>query len=159
MRAMPGVIEGESAFVILMGVLLVGVSVTIHAFFMFLILRSQVWLKRGPLAKASGATLLVPSLLAATVFIALSGFIQVTLWAGVLWQCGPFDGFQEAIYFSATTYTTLGTARHVLVPPFRAFEAMEASAGMLASGLNAAVLFAILASMGRKHSGFEEFFY
>jgi hypothetical protein len=35
---------------------------------------------------------------------------------------------------------------------------MEASAGMLTSGLNAAVLFAILASMGRKHSGFEEFF-
>jgi len=155
---MPGVFEGESALVILVGVLLVGVSLTIHAFFMFLILKSQVWLKRGPLSKASGATLLVPSLLAATVFIAASSFIQVTLWACVLWQCGPFDGFQEALYCSATTYTTLGTARHVLVPPFRAFEAMEASAGMLTSGLNAAVLFAILASMGRKRSGFEEFF-
>jgi len=155
---MPGAIEGESALVILVGVLLVGVSLTIHAFFMFLILKSQVWLKRGPLSKASGATLLVPSLLAATVFIAASSFIQVTLWACVLWQCGPFDGLLEALYFSATTYTTLGTARHVLVPPFRAFEAMEASAGMLASGLNAAVLFTILASMGRKRSGFEEFF-
>jgi hypothetical protein len=155
---MPGVFEGESALVFLVGVLLVGVSLTIHAFFMFLILKSQVWLKRGPLSKASGATLLVPSLLAATVFIAASSFIQVTLWACVLWQCGPFDGWLESLYFSATTYTTLGTARHVLVPPFRAFEAMEASAGMLTSGLNAAVLFAILASMGRKHSGFEEFF-
>jgi hypothetical protein len=125
---------------------------------MYLILRSQVRLKRGLLSKASGAALLVPSILAATVFIALSSFIQVALWACVLWRCGPFDGFLESLYFSATTYTTLGTARHVLVPPFRAFEAMEASAGMLTSGLNAAVLFTILASMGRKHSGFEEFF-
>lgn len=157
-EAMPGVYEGESAAVILLGVLLVGVSLTIHACFMFLILKSQVWLRRGLLSKASGAALLVPSILAATVFIALSSFIQIALWALVLWHFGPFDGFQEALYFSATTYTTLGTARHVLVPPFRGFEAMEASAGMLASGLNTAVLFGILASMGRKHSGFEEFF-
>jgi hypothetical protein len=157
-KAMPGVYERESALVILIGVLLVGVSLTIHAFFMFLILKSQVWLRQGVLSKASGAALLVPSILAATVFIALSSFIQVTLWALVLWQFGPFEGFQEALYFSGTTYTTLGTGRHVLVAPFRGFEAMEASAGMLASGLNTAVLFGIFASMGRKHSGFEEFF-
>jgi hypothetical protein len=155
---MSGDFESESAIVILIGVALVGASLTVHAFFMFLVLRSQVWLKQGVLAKASGAALLVPSILAATVFIALSSFIQIGLWAIVLWHYGSFDGIQEALYFSATTYTTLGTARHALVAPFRAFEAMEASAGMLASGLNTAVLFGILASMGRKHSGFEEFF-
>ena len=155
---MPSDFESETGVVIGIGVLLVGVSLTIHAFFMFMILKSQIWLKNGLLAKASGMTLLVPSVLVATVFIAVSSFIEVGVWAWTLLQFGRFENFLEALYFSGTTYTTLGTAKHVLVPPYRAFEPMEAAAGMLASGLNTAVLFAILASMGRKRSGFEEFF-
>ncbi|MGB8853970.1 MAG: ion channel [Pirellulales bacterium] len=155
---MSGTFEGETAFVLTVGILLVGVSLAIHACFMFLILKSQVWLKNRLLAAASGASLLLPSIMVATVWIAVSSFIQVALWAWVLQQFGRFDTFLDAFYFSGTTFTTLGTAKHVLVPPYRAFEPMEAATGMLASGLNTAVLFAILASMGRKRSGFEEFF-
>lgn len=155
---MPNGFEAESARVIAFGVLLVGASLTIHAYFMFLILKAQVWLRNEGLSNASGLTLLVPSILLATVFIAVSSFIEVVLWALVLWHFGSFDGVLEAMYFSGTTYTTLGTAKHVLVPPYRVFEPMEAATGMLASGLNTAVLFAILASMGRKRSDYEEFF-
>lgn len=155
---MSGDFEEQTAIVLSIGVLLVGICLTIHAFFMFLIFKSQIWLKEGPLAKASGMTLLVPSILLATVFIAVSSFIEVSVWAWVLLHYGRFDNFLEALYFSGTTYTTLGTAKHVLVPPYRAFEPMEAATGMLASGLNTAVLFAILASMGRKRSDYEEFF-
>lgn len=153
-----GQFERETLFVLTVGVLLVGASLTIHAFFMFLILKCQIWLKERPLAQASGFLLLMPSILLATLFIALSSFIEVLLWACVLSSSGHFDGFLDALYFSGTTYTTLGTARHVLVPPYRALEPMEAVAGMLASGLNTAVLFAIFASLGRKRSGFDEFF-
>lgn len=155
---MPESFEVRSTIVLAVGVVLVGVSLTIHAFFMFVILKSQIRLKDGLLAKARGFALLMPSFLVATVFIALSSFIQIVLWAWVLRQFGRFDNISEALYFSATTYTTLGTAKHVLVPPYRALEPMEAAAGMLASGLNTAVLFAILANMGRRHSGFDEFF-
>lgn len=155
---MPEGFERESFFVLTVGVLLVGVSLTIHSFFMFAILKSQAWLKRGPLSKARGAFFLVPSILLATLFIAVSSLVEITLWAQVLWHMGPFDGFLEAMYFSSTTYTTLGTAKHVMVPPYRALEPMEAAAGMLASGLNTATLFAILANMGRGRSGFDEFF-
>lgn len=156
--SLTGEFERETLFVLITGILLVGASLTIHAFFMFLILKCQIWLKERPLAKASGFLLIMPSILLATVFIAISSFIEVTLWAWLLASSGRFDGFLDALYFSGTTYTTLGTARHVLVPPYRALEPMEAVAGMLASGLNTAVLFAILASLGRRRSGFEEFF-
>lgn len=149
---------GESAFVITVGVLLFAVSLTIHAFFMFVILKAQTRLEQRFLAGAHGISLLMPSILLATVFIAISSFIQVALWGWVLWQFGRFEDLREAMYFSGTTYTTLGTAKHVLLPPYRAFEPMEAAAGMLASGLNTAVLFAILSKLGRKRSGFEEFF-
>ena len=153
-----GELERETLFVLTVGVLLVGASLTIHAFFMFLILKCQIWLKERPLAKAGGMLLIVPSILLATVFIAIASFIEVILWGWVLASSGHFDGFVDALYFSGTTYTTLGTARHVLVPPYRALEPMEAVVGMLASGLNTAVLFAIFASLGRRRSGFEEFF-
>jgi hypothetical protein len=153
-----GEFERETLFVLTIGVLLVGASLTIHAFFMYLILKSQIWLKSRRFAQAGGFLLLLPSILLATVFIAIASFIEVTLWASVLTASGKFDGLLDALYFSATTYTTLGTARHVLVAPYRALEPMEAVAGMLASGLNTAVLFAIFASLGRTRSGFDEFF-
>lgn len=155
---MPMSLDWESIFVLTVGVLLVAVSLTIHAAFMFLILRVQSRLRSGILASARGLFLLVPSILMATVFISLSCLLQITLWGQVLWHMGPFDSLREAMYFSSTTYTTLGTAKHVLVPPYRALEPMEATTGMLVSGLNTAILFAILASLGRKRSDFEEFF-
>ena len=150
--------EGESVTVLGGGVLLVGVSLTIHVFFMFLNLKSQAWLKDGPLANAHGIAFLMPSVLVATLFIAVSSLIQIVLWAWVLWSCGPFDRFLDAMYVSSTTYTTLGTAPHVLVPPYRALEPMEAATGMLASGLNTAILFAVVASFARKQAGVGEFF-
>ena len=155
---MLGDFERESVFALATGVLLVGVSLVIHAFFMFMILKAQITLRDRVLPKASGVSLLMPSILLATVFIAISSFIQVLLWSWVLWLFGHFGDFRDALYFSGTTYTTLGAASHVLAAPYRAFEPMEAMTGMLASGLNTAVLFAILASLGRKRSGFEEFF-
>jgi hypothetical protein len=155
---MPDGLDGESLFVLSEGILLFGVSLTIHSFFMLLILKSQAWLKRGGPGRASDVFFLVPSILLATVFIALSSLVELTTWAQVLWHMGPFDSFLDAMYFSSTTDTALGTAKHVLVPPYRALEPMEAATGMLASGLNTAILFAILASMGRSWPGFEDFF-
>ena len=61
-------------------------------------------------------------------------------------------------HFSGTTYTTLGTGKHVLVPPNRVLEPVEATNGMLAAGLNTALLFAILSSMARKHADYDDFF-
>jgi len=134
-----------------------GVCLTIHVVFMFLILKVQVAV-RDRLPRLRGIGLLVTSILLATLLMTISGHIQVVLWAGVLRTFGNFAKFTDALYFSATTYTTLGSGAHALEPPFRLFEPTEAANGMLAAGLNTAVLFAVISSMARKHSGFEEFF-
>lgn len=135
----------------------IALCMTIHVVFMFLILRAQVAV-RERFSRARGLGLLVPTILIAVALMTLSGHIQVVLWAGVLWQFGNFENVSDATYFSATTYTTLGTGKHVLEPPFRMFEPTEAANGMLAAGLNTAVLLALISSMARKHSGFEDFF-
>jgi hypothetical protein len=59
---------------------------------------------------------------------------------------------------AATTSTILGTGKHVLVPPSCVLEPMESTDGMLAAGLNTAILFAILPNVARRRSDDDEFF-
>jgi hypothetical protein len=87
-----------------------------------------------------------------------SSFLQIVIWATVLWRFGNFETVNDALYFSGTTYTTLGTGKHVLVSPNRVLEPVEAINGTLAAGLNTALLFSILSSMAKKHADYDDFF-
>jgi hypothetical protein len=87
-----------------------------------------------------------------------SSFVQIGIWAAVLWRFANFETINDALYFSGTTYTTLGTGKHVLVAPHRILEPVEATNGMLAAGLNTALLFAILSSMAKKQADYDDFF-
>lgn len=149
--------ELTETFVVGFGIGLIGVCLAVHAFFMFLVLRAHtVYLRTFP--RAHGARLIVPATLLATGIIAVSSFIQIVTWAVVLKASGGVHTLRDALHFSATTFTTLGTSRLELVSTSRALEPLEATNGLLANGLNAAILFAIMASMGRRHSDFDEFF-
>jgi hypothetical protein len=46
----------------------------------------------------------------------------------------------------------------VLVSPNRVLEPVEATNGMLAGGLNTALMFSILSSMAKKHADYDDFF-
>ena len=143
--------------VIAAGIVTMSPCLSIHALFMFAVLRSQVhFRKRFP--RVTGIGLIVPSILLATVLIVVSSILQIAIWAVLCWATGHFDSFRDAAYFAGTTYTTLGSAGQPLGPPFRVFEPLAAMNGMLAAGLNTAILFAILSNLGRKRSGLEEFF-
>lgn len=139
------------------GILTLGLCLVLHAFVMFLILGSQLWFRRR-WPRAHGISLIMPSILLATLLIVVSSCLQILIWSGVLWCFGDFPSVNDAMYFSGTTYTTLGTGKHVLVPPYRVLEPLEATNGMLAAGLNTAILFSILSSMARKRTDYEEFF-
>lgn len=139
------------------GVLAMVVCLSIHAFFMFAVLKVQMEFRRR-FPRLGGVRRIVPSILLATVLLVVSSFLQVLIWAGLCWASGHFDSFRDALYFSATVFTTLGTDQHALASPYRVFEPMEAMTGSLAAGLNTAILFAILSRLGRRHLGFDEFF-
>ena len=95
-------------------------------------------------------------MLMATVLLVVSTFLQIGIWAVVLWQFGRFEQVHDVVYFSGTTYTTLGTGKHVLVAPYCVLEPMEATNGILVAGLNTAILFAILSSVARRHAGYDD---
>jgi len=143
-------------FVLFCGILTMCISLIIHSFFLSLTLQTQIkFMKSYP--NAIGFSLIMPSILLSTFLFVVSSVIQILIWAFLLMFFGSFDNINDALYFSSTTYTTLGTGTHVLVPPFRLLEPMEAATGMLVAGLNTAVLFSILRKVAKKHSRFDDF--
>lgn len=151
-------LEAAGLTILPTGVVLIGVCLAVHSVFMFMVLKTHsVFASACPALR--GVRMLVPSILLATALIAISCFIQVCLWAAVLWSTGSFLAPRDAMYFSSTTFTTLGTSHHVLVPPYRVLEPLEATNGLLANGLNTAILFALMSSLARRRSGYEEFFH
>jgi hypothetical protein len=139
------------------GMLAMAVCLVVHAAFMFFVIRSHV-VFRGRFPGTRGFRLIVPTILLATVLMAVSSILQILIWFGVLHCFGTFPNVHDALYFSGMTYTTLGSARDFLVAPYRVLEPLEAMTGMLAAGLNTAVLFALLANVARDHTSLSPFF-
>ncbi len=148
-------IDYHTHFVFAVGLITISVCLALHTFFMFLVLQSQVAFRRR-FPQATGVGLVVPPMLTAAVLLVVSTFLQIGIWAVVLWQFGYFEQVQDVVYFSGTTYTTLGTGKHVLVAPYCVLEPMEATNGILVAGLNTAILFAILSSVARRHAGYDD---
>ena len=150
-------IDYPTHFVFGTGLLTISACLTLQSFFMFVVLETQVALRRR-FPRATGMMLVVPSLLLAAVLLVVASFLQIGVWAVVLWMFGNFGRVEDVVYFSGTTYTTLGTGKHVLMSPYRVLEPMEAINGILVAGLNTATLFAILSSVARRHSAYEDIF-
>ncbi|NBR06612.1 MAG: hypothetical protein EBT92_12680 [Planctomycetes bacterium] len=127
-----------------------------HSIFLSLTINIQIkFMNTFP--NASGIGLLMPTILIATFFFVVSSFIQIVLWCFLLMAFGTFANINDALYFSATTYTTLGTGKHVLVAPFRMLEPLEAATGMLVVGLNTAILFSIFHRTVKKDPNMDAF--
>lgn len=148
-------IDYHMHYVFAAGILAISVCLALHSFFIFMVLKSQVALRRR-FPRATGVGLVMPSILLAAVPLVVSCFLQIGLWSVVLWHFGQFERMQDVVYFSGTTFTTLGTGKHVLVAPYCVLEPMEATNGILVAGLNTAILFAILSNVARRHAGYDE---
>ena len=76
-----------------------------------------------------------------TAIIALHG-LQVLAWAGCYrWLCLP--SWESALYFSATSYTTVGYGDIILPSKWRMLGPIESILGILMCGLSVSLLFAI----------------
>jgi len=74
-------------------------------------------------------------LLAITATIA-----EAAIWASGFLLTGALSGFEEALYFSLTTYTTLGYGDVVLPDQWRLLSSIEAANGIIMFGWSTALL-------------------
>ena len=86
-------------------------------------------------------------LLAASLELFALHTLEIWLHAAVYLLVGAAANFEEALYFSTVTYTTLGYGDVVLAQTWRIFGAIEGATGLMMIGWSTAFLVSILAQL------------
>jgi hypothetical protein len=94
------------------------------------------WASRNHLTRAS--------MLAALAFLmSFAAFLESVLWAGFYVWIEALPGFDDALYFSLVTFTTLGYGDVTLNEQWRMLGAFQAANGILMFGWTTAPLVAV----------------
>ncbi|MES2561583.1 MAG: potassium channel family protein [Pseudomonadota bacterium] len=127
---------------ILIGAALVGATVIIQAGFMLVGLRALEWLRTAERTFSHHhATFVIVSFV---LFMFLAVVIDVWIWALVYWKLGAITSFEEALYFSTTSFTTIGYGDVVLTRDWRLLSAFEGANGMIIFGWTTALVIAVI---------------
>lgn len=81
------------------------------------------------------------------VFLMLLHYLEIALWALIYMTIPELDKighWEEAIYFSTVTYTTLGYGDITLPPVWRVMSGFEAMNGILLFGWSTAMFYAVV---------------
>ena len=130
----------------LIGILLVAATVLIHA------VGTTYWVAHLSRRYTDGAGDWRPRsvfavLIATGVILMLLHVVEVAIWAvayQVTLPAGELATFEEALYFSLVTYTSLGYGDITLGQQWRLLSGIEALNGMLLVGWTTALLFAVV---------------
>jgi len=86
-------------------------------------------------------------LIAAFSAIIVLHMIEIAIWAAFYFGNSLFLDFETALYFSTTSYTTIGFGDVVLPRAWRMLGGIEGVTGVLLCGLSTAFVFAIVNAM------------
>ena len=131
---------------LLLSGVMVGATVTIH--FAGLLILMWMLRARGHNFRAHES---VFGQIAAIVFVVL-GLVaihtaEIWLYAIVFYGLGALQHFEEALYFSTTSFTTIGFGDVVLDRKWRLLGAIEGANGLILFGWSTAFLFSVTARM------------
>lgn len=77
----------------------------------------------------------------------IAHLIEILIWASAYWLTGELQDFEEATYFSAITFATIGYGDVTLSGKWRLASAMEGVNGILLFGWTTAFLFKVSAML------------
>jgi hypothetical protein len=99
----------------------------------------------------------LPILMGTAMMLLLLHFVEVMVWALTYLSLpadANFDSFEQAVYFSLVTFTTLGYGDITLGPEWRVLSGLEAMNGILLFGWTTALLFVVVQRNWRvRHHG------
>jgi voltage-gated potassium channel len=87
-----------------------------------------------------------------SIIIVLHG-LQILLWASFYrWKC--FRSWESALYFSAASYSTVGTGDLLLPRTWRILGVVESGTGVLMGGLSVSFIFALITGLVEREARF-----
>jgi len=134
----------------LIGAAMIAITVAIHA------LGTSIWVRRiareflGNRNWGGHRAMLV--LINTALVVLVLHTIEIVLWAAayrVLLPAADFASFEEAVYFSFVTFTTLGYGDITLGTGWRLLSGIEALNGILLVGWTTAMIFSVVQNIWR----------
>jgi voltage-gated potassium channel len=86
-------------------------------------------------------------LLAATIGIFVIHTLEIWIYALLYLQLGAFGHFEQALYFSTVTYSTIGYGDLLMPHQWRVLGAIEGAAGIIMLGWSTAFLVSLLSQL------------
>lgn len=127
---------------IILGAGLVGTTVVIQAGFMLIGLSGMEKLRTHERTFAHHHATLIIVLFVLFMFLAV--IADVWVWAAVYMIIGAIPTFEEALYFSTVSFTTIGYGDVVLGREWRLLAAFEGANGMIIFGWTTALVIAVI---------------
>jgi voltage-gated potassium channel Kch len=134
----------------LIGALLVAVTVILHA------AGTGAWIRN--LARRHGhdspwtSARAVLALVNSAIVVVVLHTLEIVIWAGAYLALVPTSelaSFEEAVYFSFVTFTTLGYGDITLTEGFRLLSGIEALNGIILVGWSTAMIFSVVQHIWR----------
>ena len=75
---------------------------------------------------------------AIVVMMIVAAIVEAMIWAGYFTMAGAIETFEESLYFSIVTYTTLGYGDITLGEEWRILASLEAATGIIIFGWSTA---------------------
>ncbi|SIQ31275.1 Ion channel [Rhizobium sp. RU33A] len=123
-----------------LGTLMISLTVVIHTFGLMGVTHVMAWVTDRIRLNGHRSRLLAMNTVVIGVFAVLTA--EVWLWAAAYSVIGVVDGFETALYFSTTTFSTVGFGDVVPHPEWRMLAALEGVNGFLLIGWSTAYLIA-----------------
>ncbi|MGV6802247.1 MAG: ion channel [bacterium] len=124
---------------LIIGGILIAITTVIHAVFIAV---SSELLRRFPNYGRGYSRIIqdVIRLVSLTLWLAISHFLSMWLWAGTFLLLKVFNSLEAALYFAAATYTTLGFGDVLATQEWRLLSGAASINGLLMLGLSVAIL-------------------
>jgi hypothetical protein len=137
------------------GVALMIATTFVHAgcTVLFLNVRRNVFVERWVVTSTWAQTV---SLASVVVLLMLASMVESAIWAVTYVYLGTLSHFEEALYFSTVTFTTLGFGDITLGTEWRLLASFEAANGILLFGWSTALVFAFLQRLVEGRQAYRE---
>ncbi len=123
--------------------IMAAVTTGVHFVGLAVLLRVMNALERQSLSRAAARSVQLFALLGVVLALFVLHWIEITLYAGAFLGVGAFERWEEALYYSASSFTTVGFGDVVLDPQWRLFGALESANGLILIGWSTAFLISV----------------